>query len=364
MSRIETADFATTGKADRLAMESDYFHLNGEKIGIKSLLLNNADIATTLLRPERARATARSADAAVAIQRGDPKVKAAEKAEEAKPTGWVARVGTAKFTNNRIRFDDQTQPRQARGLDYGHLDLNGLGIEGRNLLYSPDRISGQIRQGKFRDKSGFVLQHFDVDLLYGEKATLLTNLFIRTPNTILRDRLELRYDSLGQLTRATEGRNLNRVKVLLNLRQSKLAFADILQLAPFLATTPPFVGNRNEVIRADAKMQGTLADLRIPKAEFSMLSGTVLKASGRLTNVTNPDRLGLDLTLTDARTNRADMRKLLPPGTLPDSVAIAPQLKLTGKIRGTLNNLNTDAKLATNWGSASLRWKSAQLLRG
>lgn len=355
--RVETADFATTGNVGKLAMESEYFHLNGEKVGIRSLALANADITTTLLRPQRVQQAARSTAAAVAIKQADPALKAAvkaeEKAEAAQPVGWIARIGSAKFSNNRIRFDDQTQARQPRGLDYGHLDLSGLGIEGRNLLYSPDRISGQIRQGQFKDKSGFVLQHFDVDLLYGEKATLLTNLFIRTPNTILRDRLELRYDSLGQLTRATEGRNLNRVKVLLNLRQSKLAFADVLQLAPFLATTPPLAGNRNEVVRADVRMQGTLADLRIPKAEFAMFSGTVLKASGRLTNVTNPDRLGMDLTLTDAHTNRADIRKLVPPGTLPDSVALAPELKLTGKLRGTLNNLITDAKLATNWGTAS-----------
>ncbi|WP_375445910.1 translocation/assembly module TamB domain-containing protein [uncultured Fibrella sp.] len=355
--RVETADFATTGKVGKLAMESDYFHLNGEKVGIRSLAMANSDITTTLLRPQRTQQAARTPEAAVAIKQADPTVKAAAKAEQkaeaAQPSGWIARVGLAKFSNNRIRFDDETQARQPRGLDYGHLDLSGLGIEGRNLLYSPDKISGQIRQGKFRDKSGFVLQHFDVDLLYGEKATLLTNLFIRTPGTILRDRLELRYDSLGQLTRATEGKNLNRVSVLLNLRQSKLAFADVLQLAPFLADTPPLAGNRNEVVRADAQLRGTLADLRIPKAEFAMFSGTVLKASGRLTNVTNPDRLGLDLTLTDARTNRADIGKFVPPGTLPDSLALAPQLKLTGKIRGTLNKLVTDAKLATNWGTAA-----------
>ncbi|MEZ0483950.1 translocation/assembly module TamB domain-containing protein [Fibrella aquatica] len=355
--RLETADFATTGKVGKLAMETDYFHLNGEKVGIKSLGLANADITTTLLKPQRAQQVARSATAAEAIKQVDPAVKATVKAQEAtkaaQPSGWVARIGSVKFSNNRIRFDDETQPRQPRGLDYGHLDLTGLGIEGRNLLYSPETISGQIRQGKFKDKSGFVLQHFDVDLLYGEKATLLTKLFIRTPNTILRDRLELRYDSLGQLLRATEGKNLNRVSVLLNLRQSKLAFADVLQLAPFLADTPPLAGNRNEVVRADVQMRGTLADLRIPKAEFAMFSGTVLKANGRFTNVTDPDRLGMDLTLTDAHTNRADINKLAPPGTLPDSLALAPQLKLTGKIRGSLNNLITDAQLATNWGTAA-----------
>ncbi|RYF62807.1 MAG: AsmA family protein, partial [Cytophagaceae bacterium] len=41
--RVETADFQTRGNAERLAMESDYFYLEGEKIGIKSLDLSNAD---------------------------------------------------------------------------------------------------------------------------------------------------------------------------------------------------------------------------------------------------------------------------------------------------------------------------------
>lgn len=360
--RVETADFATTGKVSKLAMESDYFYLNGEKVGIRSLLLEKSDITTTLLRPARAKKEARSTEAAVAIKQADPSVKAVvkaqERAEAAQPVGWVARVGRVRFRDNRLRFDDQTQPRQPRGLDYGHLDLRGLGIEGRNLLYSPAISSGQIRQGRFRDKSGFALQHLDVDAQYGEKQTLLSNLFIRTaspgsPGTILRDRLELRYDSLGQLTRATEGRNLNRVRVFLNLRQSRLAFADVLHLAPFLATTPPLAGNAREVVRVNTQLRGTLADLRIPTAELAMLSGTSLKMSGRFTNVTVPDRLSLDITLREARTNRADLNKLLPKGTLPTSVALAPQLNLTGRIQGTLNNLTTDARLATNWGAAA-----------
>jgi translocation and assembly module TamB len=341
--RVENADFATTGSVGRLAMESDYFYLNGEQVGIRSLLLEKSDISTALLRP---------------ADRGLKTTATTLVVPSGTSGGWVARVGQVRLRENRLRFDDESQPRQPRGLDYAHLDLQGLGLEGRNLFYSPTLTTGQLRQGRFRDKSGFVLQHFDVDARYGEKQTLLSNLFIRTaspgsPGTILRDRLELRYDSLGQLTRATEGKNLNRVRVAIDLRQSRLAFADVLQLAPFLAKTPPLAGNAREVVRLNAQLRGTLADLQLPTAELAMFSGTSLKLKGRLTNVTLPDRLGLDLTIAEARTNRPDLRKLLPPGTLPDSVAVAPQLNLTGRIRGTLDNLTTDSRLVTNWGTAA-----------
>ena len=42
---------------------------------------------------------------------------------------------------------------------------------------------------------------------------------------------------------------------------------------------------------------GTLAALNLPRVEFEMLSGTKLLASGRLTNVTDPDHLGIDMTI-------------------------------------------------------------------
>ena len=357
--RVETADFATTGNVGRLAVESDHFYLTGENVGIQSLQLLNSEITATLLRPQRPKALARSPEARMAMA----KTGMAANAPPAKPTpqqpaGWVAKLGKVQFANNRIQYNDETAPRQQRGLDYGHLDLKGLGVEGRNLLYSPALISGQLRRGRFSDKSGFVLQHVDVDAQYGAKQTLLSNLFIRTGapgqrGSLLRDRLEIRYDSIGQLAHATEGKNLNRVKVYLNLRQSQLAFADVIQLAPFLANTPPLAGNGREIIRANAQIRGTLADLRIPVADFALLDGTVLKANGRFTNVTTPNRLGLDLNLVDARTTRADLNKLAPKGTLPDSLALAPNLKLTGRIRGTLDALTADAKLATNWGNAT-----------
>ncbi len=357
--RVETADFATTGNVGKLAMESDKFYLTGEQIGIQSLQLLNSEVTATLLRPQRAKPLARSPEARIAMQKtGTASDAPPVKPAAAQPAGWVAKLGKVQFANDRIQFDDQTAPRQKKGLDYGHLDLKGLGIEGRNLLYSPDLISGQLRRGRFSDQSGFVLQHVDVDATYGAKQTLLSNLFIRTgapgqQGSLLRDRLEIRYDSIGQLSRATEGKNLDRVKVFLNLRQSRLAFADVIQLAPFLANTPPLAGNSREVVRATVQLRGTLADLRIPVADFALLGGTVLKANGRFTNVTNPKRLGLDLTLIDARTTRADLQKLAPKGTLPDSLALAPNLKLTGRIRGKLDALTADARLATNWGNAT-----------
>ncbi|GAB3807644.1 hypothetical protein GCM10028819_44910 [Spirosoma humi] len=345
--RVETADFQTRGNAERLAMESDYFYLEGEKIGIKSLELSNADIAALLTKPTK---------------------KAVVQPEALTPVtpGWQARLTNVRFANNRIRYDDETAPRQKKGLDYGHLDLQNLGIDGRFLVYQDlgkrgQKISGQLRNGKFRSTSGFVLQQLEGNVLYTDTTTTLTKLYIQTPTSLIRDQMVLRYDSLGQLTNP---RFAKRVGVRVNLRQSRLSVEDVLQLAPFLADTPPFAGNSGGVFRANAQATGTLASLNLPRLEFDMLSGTKIRASGRLTNVTDPDHIGVDMTVQQAVTSLADINKLAPKGSIPSSIALPPSLQLTGKIQGQLNDLVLDAKLNTAWGTAAFDGKLTGFVAG
>lgn len=346
----QTADFQTRGRVGRLAMESDYVYLNGEKIGLKSLELINSDVAAVLTKPtKKATTTAPGVDS----------------------PGWQAKLTNVRFANNRLRFDNETAKRQRTGLDYSHLDLRGLGINGRFLTYADlgkrgQRISGQLRNGRFRATSGFVLQSLNGDVLYSDTTTTLTRLFIQTgpasrPTSVLRDRLVLRYDSLGQLTNP---RFANRVAVRVNLKQSRLSVDDVLQLAPFLANTPPFAGNHGGEFRANAEAYGTLAALNLPRFELDMLSGTRIRAQGRLTNVTDPNRIGLDLNITDGTTTLADINKLAPKGSIPASIALPPTLKLTGRLQGALNDLTLNSTLKTDWGTAAFTGTLAGFVPG
>jgi translocation and assembly module TamB len=350
--RVETSDFRTQGSVGKLAMESNYFYLEGEKIGIKSLDLSNADIAAILTKPASKSASGATPTATASVSSGAP--------------GWQARLTNVRFANNRIRFDDETAPRQKRGLDYGHLDLQNLGIDGKFLSYADlgkrgQRISGQLRNGRFRATSGFVLQSLNGDVLYTDTTTTLTRLFIQTPNSVIRDQVVLRYDSLGQLSNP---RFAKRVGVRVNLRQSRLSVDDVLQLAPFLADTPPFAGNRGGVFRADAQAVGTLAALNLPRLQFDMLSGTRIVASGRLTNVTDPEHLGVNVTVKEATTRLADITKLAPKGSIPSSIALPPAIKLTGLVKGQLNDLILDAKINTDWGTAAFDGRLAGFVTG
>ncbi|SDM04176.1 translocation/assembly module TamB domain-containing protein [Siphonobacter aquaeclarae] len=330
--RVEDAHFATKGKAGYLAVAGDQLYLNGQQVNIRSLELLNADVSASMQKAPAA---------------------AGKKAAEPSPAtegGWKASLGRVRLAGNRIWYDDENAPRQAKGMDYAHLDVRGLTLAGEQLVYQPDRISGSLRRGSFTERSGLNLRRLDADVTYTPKGISLTRFLLQTPGTELKDRLIIRYDSLGQLMRAGEA---HRVTVDARLTRNKLSFADVLLLAPGLADTPPFKGNEKEVLTANLEAKGTLAALRLPQAEFTMLSGTKIKAKGQVSYPTDPARMGLDLTIDQAATTSADIRRLLPKGTLPDSVSIPPQMQLTGTAKGKLNALRLDAALNTVWGNAA-----------
>jgi translocation and assembly module TamB len=340
------SDFKTKGSAEHLTMVSNYFYLDGEKIGIKSLNLTNADIAATLTKPTK-KSTPPTATTAIT-------------------PGWQAKLTNVHFANNRIQFNDETAPRQKTGLDYSHMDLRNLGIDGRFLVYKDlgkkgQLISGQLRNGRFRATSGLVLQKMEANVLYTDTTTTLTNLYVQTPTSLLRDQLVLRYDSLGQLS---DPRFARRVNVNVKLKNSYLSVNDVLQLAPFLADTPPFANNSGGVFRANMQAVGTLAALNLPRVEFSMLSGTKLLAGGKLTNVTDPERLGVAMTVQEATTTKADIEKLAPKGSIPTSIDLPKSFKLTGKLNGKLNDLILNAKLGTEWGTADFDGRLAGFVTG
>ena len=339
--RAETADFRTTGTIGKLRMESDYLYLTGERIGLKSLDVSDSEVTATLL------AAIKKAVSPDTTPTKTPMASATATAGG----GWRAAIGQLTLANNTLRFDNQNARPQPTGFDYNHLALSGLSLNGQKISYAPTRSSGQFRSGAFRDKSGFRLQKFDADAVYSDTLLSLTNLYVQTPNTLLRDRLVVRYDSLAQLSRPAQA---GRVRVALRLRNSVLANADVLTLAPFLATVPPFAGNRNIVFRANAVAVGTAAALDIPVMTVLTLTGTRLNAKGRLTNLLDMNRLGLDLTILEATTTRADIANLAPKGSIPTSVALPANMRLAGTLKGVLNALNVNVKLTSDWGSAAV----------
>lgn len=274
------------------------------------------------------------------------------KADSTATPGWYAVIKDIRLVNNNLRYDDFNSKPIPKGLDYAHLNVKKLNVDLKDFLFSTDNITGKLKQGSFEEKSGFKLLTLRTDFAYGAKQTYLRNLLVKTPKTIIRDELTLRYNHLDDLTK-----NLADVRIRLSLKDTKVAFSDLLLLAPDLATTPPFSKEPNGSVQGSGLVTGTVDDMLISKARFSMLDGTVLSVDGRIGGLPDANKLAADMTVNEISSTKADLLKMLPDSTLPSSIELPEQIKISGKVNGSMQNLTLNTTITTSFGNGTFAGK-------
>ncbi len=262
--------------------------------------------------------------------------------------GWNVRVGQIRLVNNALMYDDFNQPRQPQGIDFAHLEVRNFNTNLTNFVFAPDNISGRLQQMSFQEKSGFTLQELRTNFGYTAKETYLRNLYLKTPKSVLRDELVLRYQNQEQLSE-----NPGNVQVRLRLNNSQLAYSDIIALLPDLAGTPPFSNSPNSYLSGTGLVTGTVDNLLISNADFRTLEGTRLALQGRIRGLPNADRLSVDVNIRELSSTRSDLLQIVPKGSVPTSIELPERVGLTGQIRGTMGDLTMDATLTTSLGTGS-----------
>ncbi|HMH21675.1 MAG TPA: translocation/assembly module TamB domain-containing protein [Puia sp.] len=274
------------------------------------------------------------------------------------PTGPAAdnSGGDSRFTaalielnGNHIQFDNDDQPRQQTGVDYGHLDLTGLTLHSKDLSYSKDSIGGAITRGSFKDRSGFELDQLQVNFGYTGHQAFLRNLMLRTPGTLLQRNLILNYSSLAAIQKDPA-----HTYVDLDLSSSRVQIKDILQFAPSLRSQPAFA-HPGDIWLVNTRIKGSMEALRVETLQFSGLQDLKIDLSGTLHHVMDTKRVAADLHIRNLSGSRRGLTALLPPNTLPSKISIPDRFTVKGRLNGSMDNVLTDLTILTSSGTVTLK---------
>ena len=264
-----------------------------------------------------------------------------------KQKGWVVKLKNAAITKTDFKFDDEKKSKSAKGIDYAHLDLKDFNFQAKDISYSSDEISGKIDSLSVKEKSGLTIEKLSTQFFYGPKKAYLKDLYLETPKTLLKDRIEVSYNDI-----ATVGDDLGQMALDASLENSKIASSDILIFAPQLRNTNPFASNPNSILLLNTKLSGRINDLSFPYFQISGIGSTKVAASGRITGLPDMDKAYFDITVQNLRSTSKDIYAFLPKGTIPNTIEIPQQIALKGKFNGAVNNFKTDLVLNSSFGSA------------
>lgn len=260
----------------------------------------------------------------------------------------VFRVKAMDLDSTNVCFDANKQRRQQKGMDYAHLDVRGLRLQGSNLFYSADSISGRLTEGRFRERSGFELQELHTGFVYTGHQTVLKGLLLRTPGTLLQRGLTLHYASPAAIVKDPA-----RTRVDLDLPGSRIQVKDILVFVPSLASQPAF--HPNDIWNVDARVRGTLDALQVDRLRFSGLQDLRLDVAGTVLHPMDAGRIAANLQMGSVSGSRKSLEALLPKGVLPAGIAIPARFTIRGRLQGGMTGFNSDMVLNTTSGSLILK---------
>ena len=255
----------------------------------------------------------------------------------------VFRVKSVTLDSMNLQFDDNKQRRQKKGMDYAHLDFTRVSLQGNDLLYSADSISGVLTKGELSERSGFSLLELRTGFVYTAHETLLKNLLLRTPGTLLRRDLTLHYSTLTGITKDPA-----HTLVDLDLPDSRIQIKDVLLFAPFLASQSAL--RPNDVWNVDTRVRGNLDNLRIERLRFSGLQDIRLDLSGTVLHPVDAGRVAANLNIGSVSGSRKSLEALLPKGVLPANIVLPARFTLRGKLDGGMTGVNSDVVLTTTSG--------------
>ncbi|WP_026706515.1 translocation/assembly module TamB domain-containing protein [Flavobacterium soli] len=330
----EASKMVTENSLEKLLVKFNSIDIEKQNIDIQSLAINNIKSSVVFGKlNNRPKETIKDT---VQIAKED--------------NNWKVKLNRADLKQIAFYFDDANSAPLKKGIDYKHLDLKDLNLDAQNLAYSTTTISGNLNNFKVKDKSGVDIQNLQTDFFYGEKGASLKNLYLKTPQTEIKDEIIIGYTSLDSISQ-----NIGDLEVNASIEGSKIGFKDVLLFVPTLADTNPFKSNPNAILHINSEVSGKVSDITIPNLEIYGIGKTKLNASGRITGLPDVKTAYLDINLNNFESSAKDLNDFVPSGTIPKNFQLPASFRARGTFKGTLDNFNTDMNLATSSGNAKVK---------
>jgi translocation and assembly module TamB len=332
--RNDVSSFYSRLDLDKLLVHPDKIDLANRVIDIDDFLLSGTDAAIHLGKTQQAK-----------IVEKETKQEINAQAE----AGWKITATSLKLEHNNLKFDNDNQQLQKKGIDYAHLNAKNVTVHLNKFFFSSDSVSGNLSEASLFEKSGLNLEQLQAEFAYGNKGASLKDLHLKTPGTELQREAAIHYASLESLKK-----DFKNAEVAISLQKSKVQVKDILIFAPSLSSQTA-LSNPNATLYINSDIHGRIADLKIGELQLSGLNDTKVNVSGTLKGLPDINTLNADLTIRSLQSTKKDILSFVPASALPQNITIPDQFNLSGNIKGGKEDFSTKLLLHTNMGDAAIQ---------
>lgn len=340
---FDDVKFAFLGKQDSmffginvglLDAKINRFGLQEQFVDIEKFQLENVQSSVAMGNPHTAAKVAEDIDEATEDSLGT--------------NNWRVVASTLMLNKIGFIFDNNAVLKQKAGMDYAHMNFQGLSFNGEKIYYSTDTISGNLKHLALTEQSGLNIIEFRTKFLYHNQGAQLKDMYLLTPGTVLQDKIEVKYPSIAALQKEMDKMYLN-----IALSKSKVSIKDILlfMLPEQRYMLTPYDGQQFQLT---ANLKGFLNALAINDFAVSGLTGTEIALKGKLNGLPDADKLYYDFDIAKLRSTYKDVAPFIPD-SIKRQVLIPEWFFMSGHLAGTTKDYRPDVNIKTSDGDATVK---------
>jgi hypothetical protein len=238
----------------------------------------------------------------------------------------------AQVENSEVAYRDPEAVPTSGHFNAGDLNLVDLNADLTAFSFQNDTLFIQANALSGKDKSGLNLHSLQTTAQVTPGAIQLKN--------VLASLNQSRIDG-DVLLLKNQGATFDQMQV--QLRQVKGIIGDLIVLLP--PQENPALSRLQDIpYEVSGNLRGWLENLQTENIRFRAGSGTVANFTGSVQRLTEPANLGMNLNISQLKTNRADLVRWMSVGDTPkDSILAMPlptYLSAAGMVKGSMASLD------------------------
>ncbi len=259
------------------------------------------------------------------------------------PKGMQLGWNVLNIENGTLFFDNSREAKKDTSvMDFNHLKFKEVDVILKNGIVLSDSIFSVIHNIHLKEKSGFEISTATTHLSVTPRAIVCDKLQLATPNSILANKLALRYDGFEDFDDF-----INKVVLDVNLLNSHLSFKDF----EFFSKGVRKVAHN--VLNIDGQIKGRISRLEGKEIKLATGKTTTLMGSFYATGLPKLSETFLTVRLEEFIGSVSDLKSFAPHIKLPDNTHRLGLIKFNGGIDGFLSDFVARGNIFTALGSAS-----------
>ncbi|SFN46272.1 Family of unknown function [Salegentibacter flavus] len=248
--------------------------------------------------------------------------------------------------NNSFTFTENGKEPQEEYFDATAIALENINGRATDFLFEEQDANLNLENLSFNELSGYDLNEFSGDFALSDKEMNFSELQLQLNQNNLQGDFSAQYSSLNDFIQKPENSELS-----INLPQANFDINDLFKFQPDLRQNEYLLALSKNTVNGQVQVNGKLADLSVSTAKIYW-GETYINATGRVKNVTDPDRISFNFPDAEIVSTRQDLQQFVDESEL--GFRIPNEIDLQGGVSGTPTNITADVILNSSDGKIDL----------